>query len=201
MRLFVAVPLPSDIQDDLADLCQGIPGARWVPPENMHLTLRFVGEVGGHVRNDIVEALERVRGQPFDLHLSGVGHFESGRKPRALWVGVERSRPLQQLQESVEAAIQRAGQPPEGRKFKPHVTLARLKEPPGHYLPEFLAEHNLFRRGPVPVDGFTLFSSFLSRNGALYRPEADFPFDRPPRLPEEEDWSTYDPWNATADPT
>lgn len=197
MRLFAALDLPAAILEDLEMMCQGVPGVRWVPPESMHITLRFIGEVTGHVREDIFDALGTVRAQPFELTLKGVGHFESGRRPRVLWVGVQRNPGLLHLQHRVEAAIQRAGLEPEGRKFRPHVTLARIKEDPGPRLPIFLADHNLYESRPFPVDSFTLFSSFLSKNGAIHRPEADFPFDKPlSNAEEEDDWSGFNPWSA-----
>lgn len=197
MRLFVAIALPEDVTDALSALCSGVPGARWVPPENMHLTLRFIGEVDGGACDDIAEALAAVRGQPFDLTLTGVGHFESRRQPRALWAGLVRSEPLARLRESVESAVQRAGLAPEGRKFAPHVTLARLKDAPADRVQQFLAAHNLFRSRPFPVTGFTLFSSFLSKSGAIYRPEAEFPFEG--RGQEDEPGEElYDPWGLPA---
>lgn len=199
MRLFVAIDLPRDVKEALAALCAGVPGARWVPAENMHVTLRFIGEVDGARRDDIIEALSEVRADGFDLEMQGIGHFETRRQPHALWVRVNRSEPLLRLRESVENAVQRAGLPPEGRKFMPHVTLARLKEAPPGRVESFMQEHNLFRSRAVPVSDFTLFSSFLSRNGALYRPEAEFPFvaakERDGAAEEEEE--IYDPWGVS----
>lgn len=197
MRLFVAIDLPQDVKEALSALCAGVPGARWVPAENMHVTLRFIGEVNGTLRDDIIEALSGVRADGFDLEMQGVGHFETRRQPHALWVRVVRSEPLLRLRESVENAVQRAGLPPESRKFMPHVTLARLKEAPAGRVQGFMQEHNLFRSRAVPVTGFTLFSSFLSRSGAIYRPEAEFPFDGAGTEAEEEE-EIYDPWGVSA---
>ncbi len=201
MRLFIALDLPPDIKDRLAALCSGVPGARWVPPETMHLTLRFVGEVNGHARDDLLEALTTVRTEPFDLTLEGVGHFETSRQPRALWAGVARNEALSRLRDSVEGAVQRAGLAAEGRKFMPHVTLARLKDAPGGRVQAFLANHSLFRSRSFPVTTFTLFSSFLSKNGAIYRPEAEFPLGAEVRAAEPEgEAEIYDPWATTTDP-
>ena len=200
MRLFIAIDLPDELKEELAGLSSGIPGARWVPADNMHITLRFIGEAGGGTQDDVVEALSQVRGQPFELALKGVGHFESRRQPHAVWAGVVKTEPLVRLRESVEAAVQRAGLDAERRKYVPHVTLARLKHADPVRLQSFMTEHSLYQSPPFPVSGFTLFSSFLSRSGAIYRPEAEFPFERheEPDDPED-DWSSYDPWNAAAE--
>jgi len=174
VRLFVGVELPEDVRERLAFLCAGVPGARWVPPENMHLTLRFIGEVDGHEADDIYHALAAVRPRTFDISLTGVGHFGNGDEVRALWVGVERNAELMALRDRVESALVRVGLPPEGRRFTPHVTLARLRDTPLHRVSAFLAHNSLFRAGPITVDHFTLFSSFLQGSGPIYTAEADY---------------------------
>lgn len=175
MRLFVAIPLPDDLRSRLAGLSAGLPGARWVAPENLHLTLRFIGEVGGHEADDIDAALSGIRCQSFALSLAGVGQFGDRRNLRSLWVGVEANEVLSRLQAKIEQALQRAGQPPEKRKFKPHVTLARFKSHPGARLESYLADHGLFRAAPFDVTSFTLYSSYLAQEGAIYSPEAVYP--------------------------
>lgn len=180
MRLFIAVSLPEDVRAVLAALANGLPGARWVDPDNLHLTLRFLGDVARADAADVDEALARVRAPGFEMTLAGLGHFGAGRKVRALWVGVARNPALMYLQERIEQALARAGQPPEGRKFKPHVTLARFKSNPGARLQRYLADHNLVRAGPFPVESFDLYSSFPSARGAIYRVEASYPLAPPP---------------------
>jgi RNA 2',3'-cyclic 3'-phosphodiesterase len=175
VRLFVGVELPEDVRERLASLCAGIPGARWVPPENLHLTLRFIGEVSGGEADDIYHALTSVRPRSFDITLSGVGHFETGSEVRAVWVGVERNAELVALRDRIESTLVRIGLPPEGRRFTPHVTLARLKDTPPQRVSTFLAHNALFRAGPIAVEHFTLFSSFLQGSGAIHTPEADYP--------------------------
>ena len=181
MRLFVALSLPDAIREDLSVLANGLPGARWVSPENMHLTLRFLGEVDGRDARDIDDALAAIRMPAFDLRIAGVGTFGEGRKLRALWAGVEANPVLTRLHDKVEQAVIRTGLPPEPRKFKPHVTLARFKAngatPPGAKLHKYLADHALFKCAPFPVECFTLYSSFLSSSGAIYTPEAEYPLD------------------------
>ena len=109
IRLFVALALPPAIKDQLADLSGGIPGARWVPPENYHLTLRFIGEVESWQAQDVDDALANIRARPFELSLRGLGTFEKAGRISALWVGVEKTEALAFLQAKVETALQRVG--------------------------------------------------------------------------------------------
>lgn len=177
MRLFVALTLPDDLRSRLAGLCSGLPGARWVAPENLHLTLRFIGEVDGHEAEDIDAALSGIRFPRFSVTLSGVGDFGDDKRLRSVWVGVEANETLDRLKAKVDQAVQRAGQPPEKRKFKPHVTLARFKSHPGGKLQNYFAERSLFRAPPFEVGDFTLYSSYLSHEGAIYSAEAVYPLD------------------------
>src|SRR5262245_29255703 len=129
IRLFAALEIPENIRMQLSLLQGGIPGARWSPVENMHLTLRFIGEVDEAVARDIDDMLADIREPTFTVSLKGVGEF--GRKEgRALWAGVAEAQPLQHLAAKVESALQRMGLPAETRKYSPHVTLARLKDVP-----------------------------------------------------------------------
>jgi 2'-5' RNA ligase len=184
MRLFVALTLPEIVRERLAGLANGLPGARWVKPENLHLTLRFLGEVDNLAAADVDDALAKIQCPGFDLALNGVGHFGDGRKLRALWVGVEANAELMRLQEKIEQAMIRAGMPPEPRKFKPHVTLARFKSNPGARLQDYLADHSLVRAGPIAMESFELYSSFTSANGAIYQVEASYPLEPVGLAPE-----------------
>src|SRR5436305_12787539 len=112
IRLFVALDLPEDIRARLLALQGGVPGARWSTNEQLHLTLRFIGEVDGNVAHDVDDALAVIREPPFSLELSGVGEF-GGKKPRALWAGVKTNDALLHLQRKIETARQRSGHPPE----------------------------------------------------------------------------------------
>ncbi len=177
MRLFVAISLPEDVRMRLSGLANGLPGARWVKPENLHLTLRFLGELDNAAAADVDDALAGIRSPGFDLTLDGLGHFGEGRKLRALWVGVDANPELMRLQEKIEQALIRAGLPAENRKFRPHVTLARFKSNPGVRLRDYLAEHSLVRAGPLAVESFELYSSFRSAEGAIHQVEASYPLD------------------------
>ncbi len=174
MRLFVALSLPDDLRVRLAGLAGGIPNARWVAPENLHLSLRFIGEVDGAQAHDVDAALVQIASPVFTLSLAGVDLFGAGDKMRSLWVGVDECAELSRLQGKIERALHRSGLPPERRKFKAHVTLARFKGNPGPKLHDYLAHHAVFRGKPFAVREFVLFSSFLSHNGAIYTPEASY---------------------------
>ena len=169
IRLFVGLGLPEPLRETLSMMERGIPGARWIEADNYHVTLRFIGEVAEDLAEDIDAALAAVRAQPFTLSLAGVGHFGKLRKARSVWAGVEASEPLNHLQARVESAIVRAGNAPEERRFKPHVTLARIKGETGHHLANFLSEHGDFRAPAFVVDAFHLYESQLTRHGPVYR--------------------------------
>ena len=177
LRLFVGIALPEEVQAELGALGGGLPNASWVRPENLHMTLRFIGEVGEDVAEDIEAALQGIHARGFSMELCGLGFFSNGRNPRQIWVGVERNPALVHLQEKIESAVVRAGLPPERRKFIPHVTLARLRGQNVPRLQAFLSTHEPFRKGPLAIDRFTLFSSKLSHNGSIYRAEAEYPLN------------------------
>ena len=170
MRLFVALALPDSVAEGLVLLQNGVPGARWSTREQLHLTLRFIGEVDGRDAQAIDDALASIRSPRFTLELKGVGEFGS-RNPRALWAGVRDGTPVEHLQRKVESAVQRVGIAPEERRFSPHITLARLKGAPRDRIITFLASHALYASEPFAVNGFILYSSRLSANGSLYRAE------------------------------
>jgi len=174
LRLFVGIGFPPELKLRLSLLQAPLPGARWVDAGNLHLTLRFIGEVPEDVAADIDEALSRLRARHFTLQLAGTGVF-SPEKPRTLWVGIERHPELVALHDKVERALVRAGLPPEPRKFAPHVTLARLHNPAFGPLGDFLAAQAQFRAAPLPVDRFSLIASFPTKAGSVYEDQADYP--------------------------
>jgi len=174
-RLFVAIDMPAAIRARLAGLAYGLPGARWVPEEQYHLTLRFIGEVDGALFRDIAATLETVTAPPCTLTIKGVGCFGARKGPRVLWAGVEADDTLFLLQRRIEGALVQVGVAPERRRFSPHVTLARFRTPPPRErLGRFLAGNNLFSAGPMTVDTFRLYSSHLSSKGAIHQVEAEY---------------------------
>ena len=177
IRLFAGIALPESHRQQLALMQNGIKGARWVEPHNLHMTLRFIGEVDESVAEDLSAALDAVCAQPFELTLKDIGTF--GRPPHSVWVGCEDapSGALAHLQSAVESIVVRAGLAAEGRKFSPHVTLARFKKTiTQQRLGVFIAAHAGLTLSPFEVNGFTLFESHLSHLGAQYAPFAEYDF-------------------------
>ena len=181
LRLFVGLNLPEAHRDTLAMLERGIPGARWVEADNYHITLRFIGEVSESDADDIHTALSALRFTPFPLALVGVGHFGKLRKARSLWVGVEPADPVRHLHAKIESAIVRAGFPRDERRFRPHVTLARIKGETGHHLANFLSEHGDFRTPAFSIRSFQLFRSQLTRSGPVYETLCTYEAETTPR--------------------
>ncbi|HEY3909505.1 MAG TPA: RNA 2',3'-cyclic phosphodiesterase [Stellaceae bacterium] len=178
LRLFVGIPFPPELKLRLSLICSGVHGARWVDPGNLHLTLRFIGEIDESLAADVDEALSRLRARRFLLQLAGTGVFGSGERPRNLWVGVERSAELVALRDKIEQALIRTGLPPEPRKFAPHVTLARLRNAAPGELGQYLAAHAGFRAEPLEVEAFSLIASFPTKAGSVYEDQADYPLGR-----------------------
>ena len=174
MRLFVALELPEAVRDGLAQMVGGLPGVRWVPPANYHLTLRFIGNVTPVQAEEVDLALGAIRAKPFELRLQGLGTFEKAGRVQSLHALAERTPGLAHLQAKIETALQRAGLPAERRRFTPHVTLARTEFVPLDKLAGFVQAHNLFRTAPETVEHFVLFSSRLGKEMAVYTPEVEY---------------------------
>ena len=174
MRLFVAIDLPAPLRQRLALLTGGLPGARWVAAENHHLTLRFIGEAQAWQAEEIDHALAALRVPGFTLTLAGIGLFAKGGRGTALWAGVERTPPLEHLHAKIETALQRIGLEPERRRFAPHVTLARVDGVAEAKLAGYLQANGLFRAPAVAIEHFTLFSSRLGKERAIYTAEAGY---------------------------
>ena len=171
-RLFIAIDLPEQVREAVAGIARDLPGARRVPSEQIHLTLRFIGEVDEGMFLAIKSVLGKVRGAPFSLTLKGVGHFPKGKYPRVLWVGMEENEPLRELQKKVELALIGAGIAADERGFSPHITIARLKETPPARVALLEEKHQPFVAGPFQVGEFYLYSSTLTREGAIHKREA-----------------------------
>jgi 2'-5' RNA ligase len=170
MRLFVALALPDAVAASLDPIQGGVPGARWQSREQLHLTLRFIGEVDGRDANAIHDALTGITAPPFQLTLKGVGEF-GGKHPHALWAGIAPCEALLHLQRKIETALQRIGLEPERRKYTPHVTLARLAGASRGRVMDYLVDHALYASAPFDVGAFILYSSLLTPNGSLYTAE------------------------------
>ena len=173
-RLFVALRPPEPVRDALFDTMDAVEGARWQGDDQLHLTLRFIGEVPTPEAEDLAAELGRISAAPFVLRIAGVGHFARKGRAHTLWAGVTPSPELTALQAKVERACQRAGLAPEPRKFAAHVTLARLGGSAGP-LGEWLARHGPLSAPPWPVDEFQLVQSTLGAAGSHYEPAVRYP--------------------------
>ena len=173
-RLFVAIRPPEPIRDLLIDAMDESPALRWVGDEQLHLTLRFIGEVERPLASDIAVALGRIRFPDFDLRISGAGRFEQ-RSGGALWAGVDPRRPVAELAAKVERACQSAGLEPERRAFHPHITLARWNRRNVEAARDFERRHSDLVSEPFAVGRFILFESHLSRHGPHYEEVAEYP--------------------------
>jgi 2'-5' RNA ligase len=178
-RLFVSIDLPRIVKRELSGICSGLPNGRWVKEEQIHLTLRFIGEVDDKVFQEIKKNLAEIESLPFSIRLAGVGCFPSRAQPRIVWAGVDPGEPVSALRNKVEAAMVNLGLPPEGQKFSPHVTLARLRDTPPAAITRYLSTNTLFTGSRFEVKEFYLYSSVLTKNGAVYRVVADYPLVRP----------------------
>jgi 2'-5' RNA ligase len=166
-RLFVAIRPPEQIRDLLIDAMDDSADFRWQDEGQLHLTLRFIGEVDRPLANDVADALSQIRSEPFEIQLKDVGRFEQ-RSSGALWAGVEPKAPLAALAAKVERACIGVGLEPERRAFHPHITLARWKGRRSHEIRRFLERSRGLVSEPFAVNSFGLFESRLSRHGAHY---------------------------------
>lgn len=173
-RLFTGVEIPPDVSLSLSMLRGGLPGARWIDAENYHVTLRFIGDVDDVVARDVAAMLDQIKRRAFDLHFDGIDAF-GGRKPRAVVASVAVSQALTELQAEQERMMQRIGLEPEGRKYTPHVTIARLRESSSRDVANYLSSRGLFRTPSFHVSRFVLYSSRASMGGGPYVVEESYP--------------------------
>lgn len=166
-RLFVGFRPPAAIRAQLLALAGGVAGARWQSDDQLHCTLRYIGEVERPVAEDVAVALGNVRFAPFELALAGVGEFDSRGRPNALWAGLRPHETVAQLHQKIDQALVRIGLPPERRAYLPHITLARMNAAAGANA-RFLEAHASLASAPFTVDSFLLYESHLGRDGASY---------------------------------
>jgi 2'-5' RNA ligase len=174
-RLFTGIEVPAHVGLALSFKRGGLYGARWIDPENYHITLRFIGDVDYSVASEVTDALDHlVHSEAFTIRLNHLGSF-GGDKPRALYAGVENNATLQRLQAAQERVLQRLGLQPDGRKFVPHVSLARLRGGSAGEVAQFMAFSGRFEPLEFPVERFVLFSSRDSVGGGPYLVEQTYP--------------------------
>src|SRR3954447_5340693 len=173
-RLFTGLEIPSDVRQSLAVLRGGLPGARWIDPENYHVTLRFIGDVDDVVAHEVASLLGSVRREAFELRVEDLKSC-GGRKPRAVVATLGPGQAVMELQAEHERLMQRVGLEPEGRKYTPHVTLARLRDSSNRQVADYLATGALLQPLPFTVSRFVLFSARASTGGGPYVVEAAYP--------------------------
>lgn len=176
-RLFVALRPPAAVRAALRGIMAGVPHARWQDDDQLHLTLRFIGEVERPQAEDIAAALGHVGPESIAIALNGVGRFDKSGRTDAIWAGVSPHDALHRLHKKVDRALQAVGLPPEGRAYLPHITIARLQRSAGveAQVDRYLADHATLTSAPFAPSHMTLFESRLGRDGALYEPIERWP--------------------------
>ncbi len=172
-RLFTGLEIPADVAFELDLMRGGIIGSRWIDPQSFHITLRFIGDIDDGLAREIAYELDGVEARPFSVRLKGIDVF-GGNKPHTLYAGVEHGAELRRLRSIHERICQVLGLDADQRKFTPHVTLARLKDPDLGSLRRFLASHSLYKSRLFEVARFVLFSSRPSRGGGPYAVEESY---------------------------
>jgi len=182
IRTFIALQLEESIRTRLNELGGTIPGARPVPPEQIHLTLRFIGDIDGALFHDVREKLAGVEAAAPTLSIRGVGHFPPRGAPRVIWAGVEPAAALLEVRSAVNRVLAGLGIAAEERNYHPHVTIARLKNSSIGRIADFLTSNSLLQSPPFTVGTFTLFTSTLSPKGAIHRSVAEYPLQPRPAV-------------------
>ncbi|MEM7214574.1 MAG: RNA 2',3'-cyclic phosphodiesterase [Pseudomonadota bacterium] len=172
-RLFTALEIPTKVAERLSLLQAGLPGARWVDRENLHITLRFVGDVDNSAARELSYELEKVKASPFSLELSGLDVFGNS-KPHSLYAGVSRSEALHDLRLEQERICQRLGMKPDSRKFTPHVTIARIRGAKTAAIARYLSGSGGFQSEKFEISRFVLLSSRDSVGGGPYITEESY---------------------------
>lgn len=174
IRLFIAIDLPDTILPFIAGMGGSIPGSRPVPEDQLHLTLKFIGDTDTALLPDIKEALLAVEFPSFSFQLNGVGHFPPRGMPRVLWAGIRPSTETVALRNKIEKALADIGIEREQRKFSPHLTLCRLKNSPLKRVARFLSDNALFDTPEFQITEFKLYSSVLTQKGAVHTAQEIF---------------------------
>lgn len=175
-RMFIALTLPLPVRDAVASLAEPITGLTWTRPEQLHLTLRFLGDVAEDQQEPMVTRLATVRVEPFVLPVEGVGTLPLNRPPRVVFVGVGSGHPrLHQLRQRIDDSILATGVPLDVRTFHPHVTVARCAEQLSPAVHRWLHTHREFAAPPFRVEAFDLYASELRPSGAVHTLKHRFP--------------------------
>jgi 2'-5' RNA ligase len=173
-RLFVAVRPPASVRERLIAAMGGISGARWQTDEQIHVTLRFIGEADRHLALDVHAALGAIHHPRFEVAVRGVGTFERRGQPGIVWAGLAPPEPLRTLHNKIDQALVRVGVEPDRRAYHPHITLARMRRP-GARIAGLVGEEANLSTPPFSVDRFGLYESRLTPEGAVYSPVEEYP--------------------------
>ena len=176
-RTFIAIQFPDHVADQLCSLPQDLLMAKWVPEDNLHLTLEFLGELNSREIDDLMLTLGRLMHEPITMRFSGLGVFGDDR-PRTLYANPVDAGPLIDLQMRVQAAVKRAGLQCKRRKYKPHTTVAKISRTPSYMTGEYLEREGAFRTEPFQIHEFSLLESQLGNEVPVYSPIAIFPMLR-----------------------
>ncbi len=188
-RLFTGLEIPRDVAVELSGMRGGLAGARWIEPENYHVTLRFIGDVDNRTANAVADMLSDIVRPAFEISFDGLGAF-GGRKPHSLHAAIQPTFPLVALQAEHERAMQRIGLAPEGRKFTPHVTLARLRGTPSEAVARYIGSRGGLLGTRFGAERFVLFSARSGQGGGPYLVEEAYTLDgySEPEFSEETAW-------------
>ncbi len=174
-RLFVALDIPFEIRKRISMICCGLNGVKWVPEENLHLTLKFIGEKSEDVAEEIAQVLSEIKFEAFEIILKDVGCFPIRKDPKILWIGVNDNLAINSLFKKIEKALISLELEPEKRNFYPHVTIARIEKIKQDRLSAFYEKFGLFKTEAFHIKEFHLYSSHLTNKGSIYEKLASFP--------------------------
>lgn len=176
-RLFIGLRPPPEIRRLLIAAMGGVSGARWQSDAQLHLTLRFLGEVPPWLADDVAVALGGIRSPAPQVAIAGTGRFARSGRTDAIWAGVQPAKPIAALHRKIERAVTLAGAAPEPRAFHPHITLARLARGLGAEtaIDRYLADHAAIASPAFAFEHLMLFESRLGSDGAAYDTLARWP--------------------------
>lgn len=173
MRLFIAIPMPEKVGEELNRLQKPIEGVRWEQKNKYHLTLKFLGDTESHRLEDLKTTLDKINVSAFSMTMQGAGYFPKSGSPRVLWAGINKNRSLQELQQTIEDLCTDLGFEPEQRSFQPHVTIGRVKNASKNEVTSFVDQHEDFRVEDIPVNKIVLYESKLHPDGAQHVPQKE----------------------------
>jgi RNA 2',3'-cyclic 3'-phosphodiesterase len=178
-RLFLAIDPPVEIRNLIYSICRGPESVKWVKEDQIHLTVRFIGDADGHLLDDICSNLSELVSPAFTLKMRGVGHFPPHGEPKVLWAGIDDSPLLIKLYGKINKSLLDCGIERDQRKFAPHITLGRNKGGPSQAIAEYLLRNTRFKSDLFNVNQYHLYSSRLTPKGAIHEKLASFLLDFP----------------------